>query len=67
MVYVIISFITFWMLFSYLVPISLFVTMEIVRYLQGVVFINMDQEMASLRGPESGGGGGGSSMVGCDD
>jgi magnesium-transporting ATPase (P-type) len=48
LVYNIISFITFWMLFSYMVPISLFVTMEIVRYLQGVIFINMDAEMATL-------------------
>lgn len=29
----IISFLTFWMLFSYLVPISLFVTMEIVKFM----------------------------------
>lgn len=31
--YWIISFLTFWMLFSYLVPISLFVTMEIVKFM----------------------------------
>jgi len=31
-VYVIILFITFWILFSYLVPISLFVTIEIIKF-----------------------------------
>jgi phospholipid-transporting ATPase len=31
-VYIIILFITFWILFSYLVPISLFVTIEIVKF-----------------------------------
>ena len=31
--YVIILFITFWILFSYLVPISLFVTLEIVKFI----------------------------------
>ena len=32
-VYVVILFITFWILFSYLVPISLFVTLEIVKFI----------------------------------
>lgn len=31
-VYIIILFITFWILFSYLVPISLFVSIEIVKF-----------------------------------
>jgi hypothetical protein len=33
LVYVIILFLTFWILFSYLVPISLFVTLEIVKFI----------------------------------
>ena len=35
---------TFWILFSYLVPISLFVSLEIVKYLQGY-FIQYDERM----------------------
>jgi phospholipid-transporting ATPase len=44
-------FLTFWILYSYLVPISLFVTMEIVKFWQGFVFINFDKTM---RDPDSG-------------
>lgn len=40
-----INFITFWILLSYLVPISLFVSLEIVKLWQGFVFINMDPRM----------------------
>mmetsp|Transcript_7573 Transcript_7573/g.22355 ORF Transcript_7573/g.22355 Transcript_7573/m.22355 type:complete len:1298 (+) Transcript_7573:304-4197(+) len=36
--------ITYWLLFSYLVPISLFVTIEIVKFVQGN-FINNDPDM----------------------
>lgn len=43
--YTLLSFITFWILFSYLVPISLFVTLEIVKFWQGFVFINFDRNM----------------------
>ena len=49
-VYTILSFITFWILYSYLVPISLFVTLEIVKFWQGFVFINMDPEMRDASG-----------------
>ena len=41
---------TFWILFSYLVPISLFVSLEIVKFLQGY-FIQYDERM---RDPTSG-------------
>ena len=41
---------TFWILFSYLVPISLFVSLEIVKFLQGY-FIQYDRRM---RDPTSG-------------
>jgi phospholipid-transporting ATPase len=44
-IYTLFSFITFWILYSYLVPISLFVTLEIVKFWQGFVFINSDPEM----------------------
>ena len=44
-VYTLLVFITFWILYSYLVPISLFVTLEIVKFWQGFVFINADPEM----------------------
>lgn len=43
--YVVINFLTFWILESYMVPISLFVTVEIVKFWQGFVFINMDPQM----------------------
>lgn len=39
------SFLTFWILYSYLVPISLFVTLEIVKFWQAFVFINSDPHM----------------------
>ena len=38
-VYVIILFITFWILFSYLVPISLFVTIEIIKFVLVSAFL----------------------------
>ena len=44
-VYWIILMITFWILYSYLVPISLFVTLEIVKFWQGFLYINHDKEM----------------------
>ncbi len=37
--------ITFWILYSYLVPISLFVSLEIVKFWQGFLYINHDREM----------------------
>lgn len=51
--YTLLVFITFWILYSYLVPISLFVTLEIVKFWQGFIFINSDREM---RDPVSGEG-----------
>lgn len=48
--YTLLVFITFWILFSYLVPISLFVTLEIVKFWQGFVFINFDPEMRDKSG-----------------
>jgi magnesium-transporting ATPase (P-type) len=48
---VVINFLTFWILLSYLVPISLFVTLEIVKFWQGFVFINLDK---GLRDPATG-------------
>jgi len=44
-VQIVINFFTFWILLSYLVPISLFVTLEIVKFWQGFVFINLDKDM----------------------
>jgi phospholipid-transporting ATPase len=49
-VYTLYVFITFWILYSYLVPISLFVTLEIVKFWQGFVFINLDPEMRDTGG-----------------
>ncbi|KAK9828339.1 hypothetical protein WJX74_009865 [Apatococcus lobatus] len=43
-VYVIVLWITYWILLSYLVPISLFVTMEIVKFLMGL-YVNFDRKM----------------------
>ena len=37
--------VTFWILYSYLVPISLFVTMELVKFWQGFVYVNRDAAM----------------------
>ena len=42
---IMVNFVTFWILFSYLIPISLFVSMEIVKFVQGTVLINSDQKM----------------------
>lgn len=53
LLYTLLVFITFWILYSYLVPISLFVTLEIVKFWQGFVFINCDREM---RDPATGEG-----------
>jgi phospholipid-transporting ATPase len=50
-VQIVINFLTFWILLSYLVPISLFVTLEIVKFWQGFVFMNWDKDM---RDPETG-------------
>lgn len=44
-VQVVLNFFTFWILLSYLVPISLFVTLEIVKFWQGFIFINFDKMM----------------------
>ena len=49
-VYTLLVFITFWILYSYLVPVSLFVTLEIVKFWQGFVFINLDPEMRERGG-----------------
>ena len=50
-VQIVINFLTFWILLSYLVPISLFVTLEIVKFWQGFVFVNLDKDM---RDPNTG-------------
>ena len=44
-VYTTVLLITFWILFSYLVPISLFVTLEIVKFWQAFLYINNDRDM----------------------
>mmetsp|Transcript_8499 Transcript_8499/g.24371 ORF Transcript_8499/g.24371 Transcript_8499/m.24371 type:complete len:1512 (+) Transcript_8499:120-4655(+) len=38
----VVTLLTYWIILSYMVPISLFVTMEIVKFWQGFMFINMD-------------------------
>ena len=43
--YTFVLLVTFWILFSYLVPISLFVSMEIVKFWQGFVQMQGDDEM----------------------
>lgn len=43
--YTFILLITFWILYSYLVPISLFVSLEIVKFWQGFVQMQSDDEM----------------------
>ncbi|KAK9806980.1 hypothetical protein WJX72_009386 [[Myrmecia] bisecta] len=48
--YLFIVFLTFWILFSYMVPISLFVTMEIVKFWLASVYIDFDPHM---RDPET--------------
>eukprot|EP00210_Caulerpa_lentillifera_P006951 g6646.t1 len=50
-IYVALNFITFWILTSYMVPISLFVTMEIVKFWQAFVFVNNDQSMTDEDNP----------------
>eukprot|EP00210_Caulerpa_lentillifera_P001750 g1680.t1 len=50
-IYVALNFITFWILTSYMVPISLFVTMEIVKFWQAFVFVNNDQSMTDPEDP----------------
>jgi phospholipid-transporting ATPase len=52
--YTLLSFVTFWILYSYLVPISLFVTLEIVKFWQGFVFINFDRSMKDRATGETG-------------
>ena len=49
-VYTIVLLITFWILFSYLVPISLFVTLEIVKFWQAFLYINNDRDMKVVGG-----------------
>ncbi len=44
-VQIVLNFFTLWILLSYLVPISLFVTLEIVKFWQGFIFINFDKMM----------------------
>jgi len=51
-IYVGLTFITFWILTSYMVPISLFVTMEIVKFWQAFMFINNDPSMADENNPD---------------
>eukprot|EP00803_Ostreobium_quekettii_P002905 evm.model.scf_903.4 EVM.evm.TU.scf_903.4 scf_903:32108-44084(+) len=51
--YFFLVFLTFWILTSYMVPISLFVTMEIVKFWQAFVFINNDPNMVLEEGNES--------------
>ena len=43
--YTFILLITFWILYSYLVPISLFVSLEIVKFWQGFIQMQSDDEM----------------------
>ena len=43
---VLVNFLTFWILFGYLVPISLFVTLEVVKLVQAIGFMNNDTLMA---------------------
>ncbi|GMH33051.1 hypothetical protein BSKO_00885 [Bryopsis sp. KO-2023] len=45
--YLLLVFLTFWILTSYMVPISLFVTIEIVKFWQAFVFVNNDPNMVS--------------------
>ena len=40
-----VTLLTYWIILSYMVPISLFVTMEIVKFWQGFMFINSDPYM----------------------
>ncbi|GFR47246.1 hypothetical protein Agub_g8931 [Astrephomene gubernaculifera] len=56
--YIVLLSITFWILYGYLVPISLFVTMELVKFWQAFVFINSDpalEDPASSCQPSSNG------------
>lgn len=50
-VYWLLTFITFWILYSYFIPNSLFVTIEIIKFALGFIYIPADREM---RDPESG-------------
>ena len=50
-VYTVVLMITYWILYSYLVPISLFVTLEIVKFWQAFIFINFDK---AIRDPVTG-------------
>lgn len=49
--YTLVLMITYWILYSYLVPISLFVTLEIVKFWQAFIFINFDK---AIRDPVTG-------------
>ena len=50
-VYWLLNFLTFWILYSYFIPNSLFVTIEIIKFVLGFVFIPADRAM---RDPDSG-------------
>jgi magnesium-transporting ATPase (P-type) len=43
--YIVVYTLTFWILYSAMVPISLFVTLELVRFWQCIAFINFDPDM----------------------
>ena len=44
-VYGLLNFLTFWILFSYLIPNSLFVNIEIIKFALGFIYINSDKTM----------------------
>ena len=44
-VYIVVTCLTFWILYSAMVPISLFITLEVVRFWQCIAFINFDPAM----------------------
>jgi len=45
LVFGLVTLLTYWIILSYMVPISLFVTMELVKFWQGFMFINHDPYM----------------------
>ena len=50
--YIVVYTLTFWILYSSMVPISLFVTLELVRFWQCICFINFDPELRVKEDPE---------------
>ena len=50
--YSILKFVTFWILYSYLIPNSLFVTIEIIKFILGFIYINGDEHMVDKTGGE---------------